>query len=250
MSRERRKKAGVSNKTPVGIGVILPAFLVVVACSATGNNPIVAPVVPTSEVSSFNRVLVAGFATQTDEDLDLGSETVRVVRNQLRARTDRVVLDAELTSLCERMEEGSRLTAGESPRQARIDREQDALLHDDVCWRKLGEQYQNPLIISGKLRFAKVFRSGFMPQNRYVRDDAGNTHLVHERIFEERNGYALDAEFYFIDGGTGETVRRTDFTEEVLYRPEERVPMLSSYFELMGRLLPELLTVVNRVTAQ
>ncbi len=236
MSQRRGKKPKMFNRRLVETLSILLMVSVFVSCAASRQSPIVAPVDPTPEASSFNRVLVAGFATQTDEDVDLGSETVHLVRDQLRARTNRVVLDAEVASLCGRMDE--------------VPNEQDKLLHDDAYWRKLGKEYQEPLIVSGKLRFVKVFRSGFMPRGRYLRDDAGNLQLVRGAVFEERNGYALAAEFYFIDGSTGKTVYRVGFTEEVLYRADERVPVLSSYFELMGRLLPDFLTVLNRVTAE
>ncbi len=236
MSQRRGKKPKVFNRRLVETLSILLLVGVFVSCAASRQSPIVAPVDPAPEASSFNRVLVAGFATQTDEDVDLGSETVHLVRDQLRARTNRVVLDAEVTSLCDRMDEAPN--------------EQDKLLHDDAYWRKLGKEYQEPLIVSGKLRFVKVFRSGFMPRGRYLRDDAGNLQLVRGAVFEERNGYALAAEFYFIDGSTGKTIYRVGFTEEVLYGPDERVPVLSSYFELMGRLLPDFLTILNRVTAQ
>ncbi len=236
MSQRRGKKPKVFHRRLVETLSILLLVGVFVSCAASRQSPIVAPVDPAPKASSFNRVLVAGFATQTDEDVDLGSETVHLVRDQLRARTNRVVLDAEVTSLCDRMDE--------------VPNEQDKLLHNDAYWRKLGKEYQEPLIVSGKLRFVKVFRSGFIPRGRYLRDDAGNLQLVHGAVFEERNGYALAAEFYFIDGSTGKTVYRVGFTEEVLYRADERVPVLASYFELMGRLLPDFLTVLNRVTAE
>ncbi len=199
MSQRRGKKPKVFNRRLVETLSILLLVGVFVSCAASRQSPIVAPVDPAPEASSFNRVLVAGFATQTDEDVDLGSETVHLVRDQLRARTNRVVLDAEVTSLCDRMDE--------------VPNEQDKLLHDDAYWRKLGKEYQEPLIVSGKLRFVKVFRSGFMLRGRYLRDGAGNLQLVRGAVFEERNGYALAVEFYFIDGSTGKPVYRVGFTE-------------------------------------
>ena len=247
MSQRRGKKPKMFNRRLVETLSILLLVGVFVSCAASRQSSIVVPVDPAPEASSFNRVLVAGFATQTDEDLDLGSETVQIVRDQLRARTDRVVLDAEVTSLCDRMD--AQVTSV-CDRMDDVPNEQDKLLRDDAYWRKLGKEYQEPLIVSGKLRFVKVFRSGFMPRGRYLRDDAGNLQLARVAVFEERNGYALAAEFYFIDGSTGKTVYRVSFTEEVLYRADERVPVLSSYFELMGRLLPDFLTVLNRVTAE
>ena len=49
----------------------------------------------------------------------------------------------------------------------------------------------------------------------------------------------------------GESIERVaGFTERVFYRPNERVPVLASYFELMGRMLPEFLTVLSRVVEE
>ena len=61
----------------------------------------------------------------------------------------------------------------------------------------------------------------------------------------ERKGYSLSADFYFIDTKTGETVHKERFTEEVLYSEDQRVSALSSYFELMDRLLPNFLGVIT-----
>ena len=61
----------------------------------------------------------------------------------------------------------------------------------------------------------------------------------------ERKGYALSADFYFIDSKTGETLHKERFSEEVLYAEDQRISALSSYFELMDRLLPNFLGVIT-----
>jgi hypothetical protein len=61
----------------------------------------------------------------------------------------------------------------------------------------------------------------------------------------ERKGYALSAEFYFLDGRTGLLLHKEKFTEEVLYGEEQKISPLSSYFELMDRLLPNFLGVIS-----
>ena len=61
----------------------------------------------------------------------------------------------------------------------------------------------------------------------------------------ERKGFSLNADFYFVDGRTGETLHKEKFTEEVLYSEEQKVSPLSSYFELMDRLLPNFLGVIS-----
>ena len=61
----------------------------------------------------------------------------------------------------------------------------------------------------------------------------------------ERKGFTLTAEFYFIDGKTGATLHKEKFSEEVLYAEDQRISPLSSYFELMDRLLPNFLGVLT-----
>src|SRR5262249_60716587 len=69
--------------------------------------------------------------------------------------------------------------------------------------------------------------------------------LVRANRYLERKGFSLSAEFYFIDGRTGQNLHKEKFTEEVLYGEEQKVSPLSSYFELMDRLIPNFLGVIS-----
>ncbi|MFQ5789678.1 MAG: hypothetical protein ACE5JI_04295 [Acidobacteriota bacterium] len=232
-----------------------------VSCASFYEVPIDVPVSAKLDISKFNRVLVATFATQTAEDLDLDVETVRLLRNQLRTRSSLAVVEAEIPPLGDFSEETLKETGKleefealeerakaegeeEISRQEWVDMEQDKLLSDEEYWRKLGEEYQEPLIVTGKLRFTSEARSGFVRGDRYVRDAAGRPRLVRSTRFQDRTGFVLAAEFYFIDGATGKTIHRERFTEEVIYSRDEQASPLSSYFELMDRLLPNFLSVL------
>jgi hypothetical protein len=68
-----------------------------------------------------------------------------------------------------------------------------------------------------------------------------------ERTYMERKGFILRPSFVFIDGRTGETLHTETFREEILYNASQNTPALSSFFELMDRLLPSFL---NTLTAQ
>jgi len=61
----------------------------------------------------------------------------------------------------------------------------------------------------------------------------------------ERKGFILKPKFVFIDGRTGATLYTEAFREEVLYNAQQSTPALSSYFELMDRLLPSFLTTLS-----
>ena len=123
--------------------------------------------------------------------------------------------------------------------------EADRLLEDPEFWRKMGEEYQQPLIVTGRLGFEDQNRSGFQTQQRIVRDATGTPRLVRGNRYTERQGFSLSADFYFIDSKTGELIHKERFTEEVLYGERQRVSPLSSYFELMDRLLPNFLGVIT-----
>jgi hypothetical protein len=61
----------------------------------------------------------------------------------------------------------------------------------------------------------------------------------------ERKGFVLHPNFIFIDGRTGERLHSETFREEVLYNANQTTPALSSFFELMDRLLPTFLNTLS-----
>jgi hypothetical protein len=242
--------------------VALGALALIAGCSSYYEVPIEVPISAKLDLSRFNRVLVASFATQSTEPMDLDAETVRLLRNQLRTRSRLQVIEGDVAPLGDFSEstlkdtgkleefkarEKEAKSEGEEPisQQEWVDLEQEKLLADEDFWRKIGEEYQNPLIVTGKLTFNSESRSGFVRGDRYVRDVYGRPQLVRSQRFQERTGYVLAAEFYFIDGATGKPIHRERFTEEVIYRAEEKTSALSSYFELMDRLLPNFLSILS-----
>ena len=197
----------------------LLAALLGTGCASFVEVPVETPLQSKLDVSSFRRVLIAGFVTDVGEaDVELGSETSRLLQNQLRSN--------------------SRLQVLEPDRPA---------LQDAEFWRKIGEEYQQPLIVTGKLGFDVQNRSGFQPEERVVRQPGSSrSQLVRGNRYTERKGFSLNADFYFVDGRTGQTLHKEKFTEEVLYGEEQKVSPLSSYFELMDRLLPNFLGEIGR----
>ena len=61
----------------------------------------------------------------------------------------------------------------------------------------------------------------------------------------ERKGFILRPKFVFIDGRTGTQVYSESFREEILYNAQQNTPALSSYFELMDRLIPSFLSTLS-----
>jgi hypothetical protein len=213
--------------------------------------PIETPLQSKLDVTAFRRVMIAGFVTEAgaEADIDLSAETVRLLQNQLRSNTKLQVLEPDRPPLQDalgvvrtRLEEGSGRLTKEG--QERYTLEADRLLEDAEFWRRLGEEYQTPLIVTGRIGFGEQNRSGFQAGERLVSTPTG-TRRVTENRYIERKGFTLSADFFFIDGRSGQTLHKEKFTEEVLYGEEQRISPLSSYFELMDRLLPNFLGVIT-----
>ena len=65
------------------------------------------------------------------------------------------------------------------------------------------------------------------------------------RVYVERKGFILAPKFVFIDGRTGATMYSERHREEVLYNAQQNTPALSSYFELMDRIVPDFLSALS-----
>jgi hypothetical protein len=112
-------------------------------------------------------------------------------------------------------------------------------------WKKLGEEFQQPLIVTGTVLFTPQSKSGMVSQTRETYDNLGRRVVVPMRVFMERKGYILRPKFIFIDGRTGTRIYSETFREERLYPSQQNVPALSSYFELMDDVIPRFLNVLS-----
>jgi hypothetical protein len=112
-------------------------------------------------------------------------------------------------------------------------------------WKKLGEEFQQPLIVTGTVLFTPQSRSGVVAQTREGYDQFGRRFSYVQRVYMERKGYVLRPKFIFIDGRTGTRLYAESFREERLYPSQQNIPALSSYFELMDDVIPRFLNVLS-----
>jgi len=213
------------------------------------------PIQAKLDVSSFQRVLVLGFLAGGSKDVDANSETVRLLRSQLRNRSDLRVVDSDVLNLVEEVDRRRTAAGTATPPSAdgtetHILTERDLQPYEEIFadvdyWKRLGEEYQAPLIITGSVLFTDVQRSGPVARSVETLDQYGRRTTESVRRFEERRGYALVPKFIFIDGRTGVQLHSESFREETLYSPMNNTPPLSSYFELMDRLLPGFLSTLS-----
>jgi hypothetical protein len=258
----------------------------IAGCTNYYEIPIETPIKPKLDVSAFQRVLVAGFIAGGTDDVDGNLETTRLLRSQLRTKSDLRVIDTDVLPLMdvanedkdapqevkvesaktdgasdgkdgkEGKSETKAETRGEAPQPASPDKPaviKDAkdlepyehLFADVEYWKKIGEEYQNPLIVTGTIMFTPHQRSGIVQREEEVYDSFGRRRVVPVRTYMERKGYILQPKFIFIDGRTGTVMHSENFREEVLYNANQSTPALSSYFELMDRLIPSFLSTLS-----
>ena len=238
-------------------------LLAVSACTNYYEIGIETPLQPKLDVSQFQRVLIAGFVAGGTEDIDGNLETARLLRSQLRSESRLQVIDTDVLDLLEiaRNEsnsENQQAANGNGNNSEAIENEngQNELSEEDLevydhifanigYWRQLGEEHQNPLIVTGTIHFTPHQRSGMVTREREIYDEFGRRSVAPVRAYRERRGFILSPKFIFIDGRTGVTIHTERHREEVLYDVSSNTPALSSYFELMDRLMPAFLGALS-----
>jgi len=244
--------------------------------------PIETPIQPKLDVTPFQRVLVVGFVAGGTEDVDANQETVRLLRSQLRTKSSLRVIDADIIPLIEvardqsSQNQNASAAAGPSIEDVAAPREGGApppsrsanggapgmalpqnikdekdlepyerLFANTAYWKRIGEEFQNPLIVTGTVLFTNRSTSGFVQRDQEIFDSLGRRRVIPTRTYMERKGFILRPKFVFIDGRTGATMYSESYKEEILYNAQQNTPALSSYFELMDRLVPNFLSALS-----
>jgi len=282
---ERAPRKSHNSATLVVAVVAALGAAVTIGCGTTYFEiPIETPIQAKLDVSAFQRVLIAGFVAGGTDDVDANQETVRLLRSQLRSKSELKVIDADVMELAEiardqqknasaaepdtkEPPEGrepgaptlSNGTNGSSPTDrmsvsmalpAQIKDEKDIepyerLFANTAYWKRIGEEYQNPLIVTGTVLFMTSSKAGYVSRDVEQYDSFGRRVVVPVRTYMERKGFVLRPKFVFIDGRTGATMHQEGYREEILYPTQNNTPALSSYFELMDRLVPNFLSALS-----
>lgn len=263
-------------RTVGSVTLVLIGALAGCSGSSFVEIPIEIPIAPKLDTTPFQRILVAGFIAGGSDEVDGNLETVRLLRSQLRTKSAFRVVDADALPLLEVAAQqgialpsrapaddatppdqpGGSATAEDAEKAEDTDkgpviREEadldafEGLFANVDYWKRIGEEFQQPLIVTGTILFAPHQRSGFVQREQEVYDSFGRRRTVPTRTYQERQGFVLRPTFIFIDGRTGETLHTETFREEVLYSVNQASPALSSFFELMDRLLPTFLNTLS-----
>jgi hypothetical protein len=228
------------------------AVLLAAACTNSFEIPIETPIRPKLDVAAFQRVLIAGFIAGGTEDVDGNLETTRLLRSQLRTKSELRVIDSDVLPLEDVATEGRTGDSGGAPAPLPppIKEQKDLDAYEHVFanieyWKRIGEEYQQPLIVTGTVLFTPLQRNQIVQREQEVYDSFGRRRVVPVRTYQERKGFSLDGRFIFIDGRSGATLHSESFNEQILYNANQTTPALSSYFELMDRLIPSFLSTLS-----
>jgi len=268
-----RKKNNAVRRLSLAVAVACVAAFAAACGTDYYEIPIETPIQPKLDVSPFQRVLVIGFVAGGTEDVDANQETVRLLRSQLRTKSGLRVIDADVIPLIDVARDQSREQSqgpaadDSAPREGsaapsrpsngqgvtlpqNIKDEKDLepyerIFANTAYWKRIGEEFQNPLIVTGTVLFTNRSTSGFVQRDQETFDSLGRRRVIPTRMYMERKGFILRPKFVFIDGRTGATMYSESYREEILYNAQQNTPALSSYFELMDRLVPNFLSALS-----
>lgn len=235
------------------------ASLAIVALASSGclsfhEIAVETPIQAKLDVAPFKRILVAGFVTGGSKAIDPNSETARLLRSQLRSKSELRVIDADALPVVEEYEKwraaqnGAAAPAAGTP--APIQTEEDLKAYDQIFnepafWKQVAADHEMPLIITGSILFTEISQSGMRTTIEPIQNQLGQPDFRQVQKWTDLKGFSLTPKFVFIDGRTGQPLYSESFHEETLYPTSTNTPPLSSYFELMDKLLPGFLNTLS-----
>lgn len=196
-----------------GLRILALVFVVVACAPRRVVSTALVTVPPLVEVPPFTRVLVAGFVSTPVAGVDANEETSRLLRRELRSEVSLDVLDMDPLRL------------------------ESAMLDDIRFWRRLGEEYREPLIVTGVAEFKSA---GRWFEERQV----GRRTL---RLWLPQ--YSLTVRLLLIDGKTGQPIASAVCGPSVAHATAGRERALSLYYRLIDRTMPSMLAAFGRRTA-
>ncbi|MBI4266654.1 MAG: hypothetical protein HY657_19980 [Acidobacteria bacterium] len=185
----------------------LVLVLIVVGCTtATARVP--ARRMTNVVISPLQRILVAGFVTDAESPLDVNTETVRLLREELRRQGILGVMRADPVTPTS-----------------------EAAFSDREYWRVLGEEHGAPLIVSGVVRLRRA------PPNVFQRGGRAG-------VYQIQPGFFLETEIVLIDGATGQVLSSERLPRKAQYGSGRRGSPSLMYYSMMYSLMPEMARAV------
>ena len=181
-------------------------------CGRRTIPPRLVPVQPLVEIPPFTRVLVAGFVSTPVRGVDANQETARLLSRDLRSEVSLEVVNMDPLQL------------------------QPPILEDVRFWERLGEEYREPLIVTGVVDFKSA--------GRWYEERQMGRRIV--RLWLPQ--YSLRVRLLLIDGKTGERISSAVCGPTLAHSPTTRDRPLQLYFRLIDRMMPSVLAMFGRRT--
>lgn len=176
---------------------------------------------PELETEPGERVLVARVRANDHPMFDIGLEITRWMRSELRRRTSLSVVDGTPPPIPE-----------QRPEQ---------LAANDRFWRRLGEDFDAPLVIGAICNFVTEDRSGYVSRDQ-INPRTGQT--TRNLVFSEQEGFTLQLEVFFFKGDNG-SLLHTDFWQyEVILAEDQAREDLHVLFALLETMRDDLEAVL------
>ena len=241
-----RMAAGRRNRRKGSAGCAFILLTLLAGCTAADIYKIQIAMPPDQKLLGFRRVLIAGFLADRSDQMDLNEETARFLRTRLRSETSLSVMESEPLDLAavspltpRQLEapaatfEHSNLTRGTDSIPFRAD---DAVFANLPFWRRLGEEYLEPLIVTGTVLFEPA--AARLEQRQIGR----------RTIYVWHRGFSLTLRLIMINGQTGEIINSVALRKLTAHAATAREGELSLYFRLMERTMPSVLDALGPQT--
>ncbi len=212
----------------------LPLLPVIIVLGALASGPLVEqalaggtvpvqvslPVAEKIDVTGMRRLLVAGFRSNDNPELDIDQEFIKYTRDMLRKRSTFEVIDVDPPPLPEQ--------------------ELQDIIRNGSYWRRLAQRYTADLIIAGTLEFERDDKSGFI-QEDVISPYTGQR--LRRTRYAEREGFNMTSRLYYFKGETGELLYEQRLSEEAVFDGTGH-DGLTALHQLTERSSPEVLGVL------
>ena len=216
---QQQLPAGPTHLTVAPIAVALSILRA--ACGLVAASPDPEPQPPRARgfVSTFDRLLIAGFLADTApdrrRDLDLNEETARLLHMALRSRASITVVESQPVHL--------------PPDAFDADGADESIFEDVAFWKRLGEEYRQPLILTGTVVFEPAG------------SQSAERQLGPRTVTVWRPRFTLAVRLVFICGRTGQLLESISLGPIAMRASNEQTSALALYFQLMERFTPAVL---------
>lgn len=213
MARDRRL-------APAVMALAAAALLAPPVTAGAVSVQIKLPIPQKIDVTGMRRLLVGGFRSNDNPDIDIDKEYVKYTKEMLRKRSTFEIIDVDPPPL---------------PEQELKD-----IVNNASYWKRIAQRFSADLIIAGTVDFERSDQSGFI-QEDVISPYTGQR--MRRTRYAEREGFQLSSRLYYFKGSSGELLYEQKLSEEAVFDGSGN-DGLSALDQLAERSSPEVLGVI------